>query len=119
MDIFWCVLLFLIGFGAGAVSAFLLGKRFLRKDNRRLYERWRRRERTHRRKWISQLTHDLKNPLFLIQAFTWNYLDRVKKRKIPASQINKTSKKMAETLNRQAEKAIEILKKAPTKTKPH
>jgi len=64
----------------------------------------------HRREWTSRLQHDLKNPLFLIQAFTWSYLDRLKKKNLTPSEMELSSNKMAEVLNRQAKKALEVLK---------
>ena len=101
----------ILGLAAGAFFAFLLGHRFLRRENRKLYDRWLRAEISKRRTWLNHLTHDLKNPLFLIQAFTWTYLEKIKKQGEgvhgPAQ-----SKKMAEVLNQQATKALELLKEA-------
>jgi hypothetical protein len=115
MDLLWIVLVFMIGFTVGAFFAFLLGKRFLSEKEKTLYERWKRREKIKQRAWSTKLSHDLKNPLFLIQAFTWTYLDKLKQQKASPSELKRTSKKMAETLNRQANKALGILKEASQK----
>ena len=99
-------------FVAGAFSAFVLGQRFLREVSRKLYERWRRREKNQRLEWTRRLVHDIKNPLFLIQAFTWTYLDKFKENKTASRASWLASQKMAETLQRQSEKILKILKEA-------
>src|SRR5258706_15984425 len=101
---FWMTFLLGLGVGflIGAVSAFVLGQRFLRAESRKLYERWRRREKNQRQEWTRRLVHDIKNPLFLIQAFTWTYLDKFKENKIASSASLRASQKMAETLQRQS-----------------
>jgi len=107
----WLFIGLALGFILGAGSAFILGKKFLRTESRRLYERWRRRERSRRQAWTSLLIHDLKNPLFLIQAFTWTYLDKFKKGESFSAETNRlSSEKMAETLHRQATKVLGLLK---------
>lgn len=97
-----------VGLVVGAFFAFLLGHRFLRHESRKLYDRWLRVEISKRRTWLNHLTHDLKNPLFLIQAFTWTYLEKMKKEGGGAVGPAQ-SKKMAEVLNQQAHKALEVL----------
>jgi len=103
------------GFLLGAVVSFIVSRRFLKKRSRELYERWYRREQAKQKNWKNKLVHDLKNPLFLIQAFTWNYLDKLKNHELPPSTKKKSSKKMAEVLNRQADKALKILKDSTKK----
>lgn len=106
-DVLWMALAVSIGFVAGAISAFVLGKRFMRRESERLYARWLRRERHRREAWRSRYFHDLRNPLFLIQAFTWTQLDKLKK-----GSKGEPSQKVFETLHKQATKAISVLKEA-------
>ena len=106
-SVLWIVLAVGIGFVAGAVSAFILGKRFVRRESEKLYARWLRREHHRRDAWRSRYFHDLRNPLFLIQAFTWTQLDKLKKGK-----GSDASEKVFETLHQHATKAISVLKEA-------
>jgi len=99
-----------VGFIVGALSAFVLGRRFVRKRSHEVYLRWRRLEAKRRQVKSLKFLHDITNPLFLIQAFTWSYLDKLKKKTTDPEQIEKSSKEMAEVLHRQANKAIELLK---------
>ncbi len=106
-NVLWIALAAGVGFVAGAVSAFILGKRFMRRESERLYARWLRREHHRRVAWRSRYFHDLRNPLFLIQAFTWTHLDKLKK-----GRQNDPSQRVFETLHSQATKAISVLKEA-------
>jgi len=102
----------MIGFLIGAISAFLLGKKFLRKESRKLYYRWRRRLKHKHQATILNLAHDLKNPLFVIQSFTWSYLDHADREKCDPGETQKSTRHMTETLNRQAEKALNVVEEA-------
>jgi len=99
----------LTGFLLGAVSAFFLSRRFLRRRSSQLYQRWRRKDLARHKERMSQIAHDLKNPLFLIQAFTWSYMDRAKKKNLSDFEIRQSSDEMADILHRQATKALDAL----------
>jgi hypothetical protein len=109
-NVYLIALAVLVGFIVGALSAFVLGRRFVRKRSREVYMRWQRREAKRRQMKSRKFLHDITNPLFLIQAFTWSYLDKLEKKAPDSEQIKKSSKEMAEVLHRQANKAIELLK---------
>ena len=113
----WLIIGICVGFFAGAFTAFLIGKRFMKRESRKLYERWRRKEVSKKRDWLLHLTHDLRHPLYLIQTFTWTYLDKIKRRKTTAEELKKSSKKMAKTLHEEANKAISLLDKATKEEK--
>jgi hypothetical protein len=102
----------LLGFLIGAFSAFILGKRFLRKESQKVYERWLRRERARSQAGLSHLAHDIKNPLFLIQAMVWTYRDHFQKAKDLPDSFAQSSEKMYESVNKQTAKALQILKSA-------
>jgi len=111
-SIVWISVGVTIGFLIGAISAFLLGKKFLRKESRKLYYRWRRRLKHKHQTTILNLAHDLKNPLFVIQSFTWSYLDHADSETNDPAEMQKSTRQLAETLNRQAEKALNVVEAA-------
>lgn len=98
-----------VGFIVGALAAFVLGRRFVRRQSREVYFRWRRLEARRRLARSQKFLHDIRNPLFLIQAFTGSYIDRLEKKTVGPEEIKKSSKKMAEVLRQQANKAIDLL----------